>query len=376
MSNNALVIPDVILSQGVVEVSRTGLVIRADLSQDEWVQIGAKLAEAEGGVHWWIGDWLNYGERRWGETYQVAVERTGFSYSTVAHDAYVASAIDVCRRRQTLSWGHHYEVAALEPEQQDYWLDQAEQGNWTREQLRRARRLARSAFRSALATSGAVIGQGVQVIQGNMLLVLPTLTEKFDLVIADPPYNVTEWDWDKRGELAKFLQETRDWLIAIQGVVKPEYHLFWFCSPKFAADIELIFRELALPIRSRIVWHRRNMAEGSDAVYAFIDSWDMIFHVGTRPLNYPPAWDDGRFDVQVFAVPQTNYTDRKLHPTQKPEALITWLVNYGSYPGDNVLDPFAGSGTTGAACQGVERDCTLIEAEEEYVTVIRQRLGL
>lgn len=240
------------------------------------------------------------------------------------------------------------------------------------------RRIGQIVAKSSAKQQGRTAETGVQVkvIHGDMALLLPALDEHFDLVLADPPYNVTKWEWDKRGDAAKFLQETRDWLIAIQGVLKPEYHLFWFCSPKFAADIEMIFRSLALPIRSRLVWHRRNMAEGSDAKYAFIDSWEMIFHAGTRPLNYPPEWDDGRFDVQTFAVPQTNYEDRKLHPTQKPEALITWLVNYGSYPGDDVLDPFAGAGTTGLACQKAQRNCTLIEKQEEYVAVIKQRLGL
>jgi len=142
-----------------------------------------------------------------------------------------------------------------------------------------------------------------------------------------------------------------------------------------AADVEMIFRKLDLPINSRLVWHRRNMALGSDAKDRFLDSWEMIFHSGNTSLNWPPSWDDGRFDVQTFAVPQTNYTDCKLHPTQKPLELMKWLLAYGSWPGARVLDPFAGAGTTGAACPE-DRTCILIERDEEYADIIRHRLGL
>ena len=214
-----------------------------------------------------------------------------------------------------------------------------------------------------------------EVICGKMEGVIPTLNKSYDLVIADPPYNVTDWDWDNRGTPAEYLTETRVWLTTIKLALKPQYNLFWFCSPKFAADIEMIFRDLSLPIKSRIVWHRRNMSMGSDTRDRFIDSWEMILHTGNRPLNLPVVWDDGRFDVQIFAVPQTNFEDTKVHPTQKPLGLISRLVNYGSFPGDSVLDPFAGGGTTAVACRDT-RYCTLIEQDIGYVNTIKARLGL
>jgi DNA modification methylase len=217
--------------------------------------------------------------------------------------------------------------------------------------------------------------EGVRLYCGDMLDVLPTLDNQYDLVLADPPYNVTEWDWDKLGTPTEFLDLTAHWLNAVMLKLKPQYNLFWFCSPRYSADIEMVLRGVGLFIQSRIVWHRRNMAMGSDSKQRFIDSWEMIFHCGNRELNFPEKWNDGRFDVQTFAVPQTNFNDTKLHPTQKPLDLIKWLVNYGSFPGDNILDPFAGSGTTGAAADG-KRNCDLVEMDSEYVKVIEGRLGI
>ena len=227
--------------------------------------------------------------------------------------------------------------------------------------------------RQAEGVKVSKIKSPVNLYHGDMVDVLNTLGS-FDLVVADPPYNVTGWDWDKLGSRDDFLKQTQGWLNAIIPHLSDKHNMFWFCSPSYAADIEILMRKMGLKINSRIVWHRRNMAKGSDAKYKFVDSWEMIFHVGNRELNFPPSWDDSRFDVQTFAVPQTNFNDTKYHPTQKPEELIRWLVSYGSFDGDKVLDPCAGSGTTAATCEG--REYTLIEMEQEYVKVIEQRFGI
>lgn len=66
---------------------------------------------------------------------------------------------------------------------------------------------------------------------------------------------------------------------------------------------------------------------------------------------------------------------RNSHPTVKPLSLLRWLVRLTKTPtGGHVLDPFAGSGTTGVACLLEGRECTLIEKESEYVTIARHRL--
>jgi DNA modification methylase len=212
--------------------------------------------------------------------------------------------------------------------------------------------------------------KNVTIIQGDMVNEVPKLG-KFDLIIADPPYNVTDFEWDK---IDDFIKQTEIWLTICKQSLSDKWHLFWFCSPAYAADIEMVMRKLELPIKSRIVWHRRNMSMGSQATSKFIDSWEMIFHCGNTELNMPEKWDSTRFDVQTFAVPQTNFNDKKIHPTQKPIELLKWLIRYASFDNSRILDPFAGSGTTGAACNGNE--CILIERDAEYFNSAKQRLGI
>jgi len=209
----------------------------------------------------------------------------------------------------------------------------------------------------------------VSLLLGDMVDIVPQLG-KFDLIIADPPYNVTDYDWDN---IPDYLARVEIWLTVCKNALSDKSHLFWFCSPQYTADVEMIFRKLDMPIKSRIIWHRRNMSMGSQAVNKFLGSWEMIFHIGTTELNFPDKWDDTRFDVQTYAVPQTNFKDTKFHPAQKPVKLIKWLVRYGSFASSRILDPFAGVATTGIACN--ENECILIEQNEEYVRIARQRLG-
>jgi len=80
--------------------------------------------------------WLNYGEQAYGEMYEEAIEATGLKYGTLRNDKYVAKRVEFSLRSENLSWHCHKEVAPLEPQEQDFWLEQAEQGQWTVRELR------------------------------------------------------------------------------------------------------------------------------------------------------------------------------------------------------------------------------------------------
>jgi hypothetical protein len=121
-----------------VSYEATGLVLRDGLSWERWTEIGATLQQMERSVQWWIGDWLNYGERAYGEKYAQAIETTGMKCQTLMNCAYVASKIDLPARVDSLSWTHHREVAALEPAEQVEWLAKAEAEHMTSRELHEA----------------------------------------------------------------------------------------------------------------------------------------------------------------------------------------------------------------------------------------------
>jgi len=95
------------------------------MEHPDWVAVGQGLGEMGRVNNWWVGDWLHYGTARWGEKYVEAVKITGFDGKTLRNIVYVASRFDLSRRRDKLTFTHHAEVAALEFEEQEEWLDRA-----------------------------------------------------------------------------------------------------------------------------------------------------------------------------------------------------------------------------------------------------------
>lgn len=109
-----------------------------DLTFDEWQAIGNTLQQVSASLKWWIGDWLNYGEHRWGDMYTQAIEITGWEYQTLANAKSVCNKVDFYRRRENLKFSHHAEVASLESEVQTALLLQAEVEGWSVRRLREA----------------------------------------------------------------------------------------------------------------------------------------------------------------------------------------------------------------------------------------------
>jgi hypothetical protein len=122
---------------GVV-LDSVSLEVREKLDFEAWQGIGANLRKIEGGVMWWLGDWLRYGEAEHGEKYSQALDATDYAYQTLNSARWVAERVEAKRRRKGLTWGHHREVAALEAKEQDKWLAKAEKEGWTVKELRNA----------------------------------------------------------------------------------------------------------------------------------------------------------------------------------------------------------------------------------------------
>jgi hypothetical protein len=101
-------------------------------------------------VGWWIGDWLTFGNRAYGERYARASRITGYDVQTLMNMAYVASRFATERRREALSWSHHAELAALPVADQDRWLARAEGDRLSVRCLRDALRAERKAERDAM----------------------------------------------------------------------------------------------------------------------------------------------------------------------------------------------------------------------------------
>jgi hypothetical protein len=136
-----------------VRLTTTSWAPRSDLGLREWLLQGRRLGALGRGVGWWIGDWLNYGNSRYGERYARAARVTGYDRQTLMNMVYVSSRFPAARRRTALSWSHHAEIAALTVEEQEHWLDAAERERMSARSLRAELQAERRAARSAVPAS-------------------------------------------------------------------------------------------------------------------------------------------------------------------------------------------------------------------------------
>lgn len=107
------------------EFKPTSLELPEGLSFDHWDRIGRQLQLANIAVQWWIGDWLNYGEARYGEKYTQAVQELGRKKEVLMNYASVAKRVETSRRREVVDYSIHVEVASLPPKQQEKVLEKA-----------------------------------------------------------------------------------------------------------------------------------------------------------------------------------------------------------------------------------------------------------
>jgi hypothetical protein len=124
-------------SEGVLIVPKKGLQLPSQLPFKRWMHIGMQLSVTYTSSAWCLGDWLVYGETFYNGRYRDAIEQTALDYQTLRNYAWVVRRFALHRRRDTLSFGHHAEVAALCEPEQDFWLRKAESLRWSRNRLRR-----------------------------------------------------------------------------------------------------------------------------------------------------------------------------------------------------------------------------------------------
>ena len=139
---------------GPFKLTATGLEVQGKPSFAQWQKAGAYLQLAAGAVQWWLGDWMNYGEGRWGERYAQAIEATGLDEGTLRNIAWVCRRFDPSRRHDKVSFAHHQEVASLPPDRADELLELAASGGLVKRELRE---LARGAKPFDLATERVAV---------------------------------------------------------------------------------------------------------------------------------------------------------------------------------------------------------------------------
>ncbi len=226
-----------------------------------------------------------------------------------------------------------------------------------------------------------------------------------DLVFADPPYNLqlegrlsrpdqsvvdgVDDDWDKFADFAEYDAFTRSWLAAARRLMKPNATIVVIGSYHNIFRVGAILQDLGFWILNDIVWRKANPMPNFRG-RRFTNAHETMIWAARGPeakgytFNYE-ALKAGNEDLQVRsdwflpictgAERLKDASGRKLHPTQKPEALIGRVLIAASNAGDLVLDPFFGSGATGAAARRLRRGFIGIERDPTYAEAARLRIA-
>jgi len=230
------------------------------------------------------------------------------------------------------------------------------------------------------------------VIMGDAITIMAGLpSNSFDLIIADPPYNLGK-DYGNNHDVKGFeeyLEFSRQWTGECKRLLKPTGTMYVFMGFRFISYLyDILDRTNQLFFNSWIVWHytqgmgkTRGFSPRHDDVLMFTKSENYKFNLDAvkvpqkfyRERNNMRGANPG--DVWEFSHVHYCNPNRQSHPTQKPEGLIERMVLGSSDKGDNVLDPFSGSGTTLRVCQQLQRNCTGIELNPEYVNMTHKRLA-
>ncbi len=132
-----------VASDGTIQIGKFTLTAKGLVADDgvlfeEWQELGVVLQRFQASIQWLIGDWMAYGERRWGQTYEAVTEATGYKIGTLYEYARVARGVDFSIRIEKLSFAHHQLVAGLTPGDQRQWLVYASENDLSVSQMRKA----------------------------------------------------------------------------------------------------------------------------------------------------------------------------------------------------------------------------------------------
>jgi modification methylase len=243
-----------------------------------------------------------------------------------------------------------------------------------------------------------------QVLQGDCLELLPSLPQQsIDLIFADPPYNLqlqqtlyrpnqsrvdaVDEEWDHFASFQEYDAFTRAWLGACRRLLKETGTLWVIGTYHNIYRIGSILQDLGFWLLNDIVWIKLNPMPNFRGVRFTNAHETLLWASKSKDAHYTfnhHAAKTANDDLQmrsdwVFPLctgaERLKEDGRKLHPTQKPEALLYRILVACSRPGDVVLDPFFGTGTTGAVAHRLNRHWIGIEREERYVQAARQRIA-
>jgi len=245
-----------------------------------------------------------------------------------------------------------------------------------------------------------------KVIQGDTFKVLKKIPEEsFDMVFIDPPYflqlgkkKLKRWnvkttvngvldEWDKFSSFEEYDRFIENLLLEVKRVMKPNATLWVIGTYHNIFRVGKIMQDLGFWILNDVIWVKTNPMPNWLGVRFTNATETLIWAVKDKSVKkytfnreYAKSFGIGKIGANVWVLPICGKSERlldekgqKLHSTQKPIELLKRVILTSTKEGDLILDPMAGTGTTGYVAKALGRDFVMIEVNPKYVQGIEER---
>ena len=244
-----------------------------------------------------------------------------------------------------------------------------------------------------------------QIIQGDCIANMNALpAESVDLVFADPPYNlqlggdlsrpdnshvdgVTE-EWDQYDTMDAYDLFSQDWMAAARRILKPNGAIWVMGSYHNIFRVGTVLQDQQFWILNDIIWRKTNPMPNFRGT-RFTNAHETLIWASKSESAKPTFHYDAMKMLNEGVQMRSDWTlpictgrerlknseGKKAHPTQKPESLLHRVILATTNPGDVIVDPFFGTGTTGAVAKKLGRNFIGFEREEEYIIHASRRIA-
>ncbi|MDH5722553.1 MAG: DNA methyltransferase [Alphaproteobacteria bacterium] len=243
------------------------------------------------------------------------------------------------------------------------------------------------------------------ILTGNCVELMNSLKKKsVDCIFADPPYNLqlnnelhrpnnskvdaVDNDWDQFESLKSYDDFTREWLDAARNALNPDGSIWVIGSYHNIFRLGYILQDMGFWILNDVIWRKSNPMPNFRGRRFTNAHETLIWASKTQKSKYFFNYDAMKSlneDLQMrsdWYLPLCTGHERlkdvdgkKAHPTQKPESLLHRVLMASTRKGDTVLDPFFGTGTTGAVAKKLGRSFIGIERDETYAAFAKERIA-
>lgn len=243
-----------------------------------------------------------------------------------------------------------------------------------------------------------------QILNGNCVELMRQIQpESVDCIFADPPYNLqlggdlhrpnnskvdaVDDDWDQFDSLKVYDEFTKDWLSAARDCLKPDGSIWVIGSYHNIFRLGYILQDLGYWILNDVIWRKSNPMPNFRGRRFTNAHETMIWAAKSEKSKYYFNYDSMKAlneDLQMrsdWYLPLCTGGERikgedgkKAHPTQKPEALLSRVIQSSTRKGDVIMDPFFGTGTTGAVAKKLGRNFIGLEQDKKYIEVAQKRI--